>query len=140
MVAPPPHPVVYKYDDRYKDKEKNTLRLMVDVPPQLPARTCAFDECESEIDPPAPMVHHEADAHAVVHKVRMNAAQRRQLRMAKRKTQDLAVRGYEAFHMLPVGSATIAQVRMSSAGICGYADYDHGSSLECKHNVLRARS
>ena len=119
----------------------NTLRLMVNVPPQLPARTCAFDDCASEIDPPAPMVHHEADeAHDVVHKVRMSVAQRRQLRMAKRKKQEWAVRGYEAFHMLPVGSATIAQVRMSSAGISGYTDYDHGSSLDCKHNVSGARS
>ena len=55
-----------------------------------------------------------------VHKARMSAKDRRQTKATEGKNQKQAIRGYEIFHMLPVGSTAIDQVRMSSAGIGGY--------------------
>ena len=68
----------------------------------------------------------------MVHKSRMSVAQRRQLRMENRKKEGCAMRGYESFHMLPAGSSTIEQVRMSSGGINGYADYVHERNIGCE--------
>ena len=115
-------------------------------PAMAPAPACP--STMPEMDPPTPMIHNDADdaneaddAHGVVHnlhKTRMSVAQRRQLRLANRKTKQVcAVRGYEAFHMLPAGSATTAQVRMSSGGINGYVEYDHRRNLDCDHSVSK---
>ena len=37
-----------------------------------------------------------------------------------------ALRNYERYHKLPVGTATLAQLKSSSAGVSGWVDY-HGS-------------
>ena len=59
-------------------------------PAMAPAPACP--STMSEMDPPAPMIHNDADdaneadnAHGVVHKTRMSVAQRRQLRLANSK-------------------------------------------------------
>ena len=46
-----------------------------------------------------------------------------------------ASRGYETFYMLPAGSATIEQVRMSSAGIDGYATAQLKAAIESDFNI-----
>ena len=69
-----------------------------------------------------------------VHKARKSVAQKRRCRAKKLKSDRQAsvqlelrgleaIRGYETFHRLPVGSATLQQVMLSSAGIEGFADY-----------------
>jgi hypothetical protein len=76
----------------------------------------------------------DSDGNGTVHKARMSIAQKRRCRAKKLKIgrqasarlelRELdAIRGYEAFHQLPVGSATLQQVTLSSAGIEGFADY-----------------
>ena len=42
-----------------------------------------------------------------------------------------ALRNYERYHKLPVGTATLAQLKSSSAGVSGWVDY-HGSDDSSK--------
>ena len=77
------------------------------------------------------------DGMAVVHKKRLSAAQRKKakskpvdVKLEARDDADLrraldtnALRGYEAFYRLSPGSATLAQVIRSSAGIAGWANF-----------------
>ena len=65
MPAPPPHPVVYKYDDRYKDKDGNTLGLILKAPPQLPPHTLQLTTIplQSHTRPPSMRVTDEPHPH-----------------------------------------------------------------------------
>ena len=72
----------------------------------------------------------EHDGRTSVHKKRLSVAERRTLKSKPKKVQDDAVniesealRGYELFHGLPRGSATLQQVVASSAGTLGWSRY-----------------
>ena len=84
-------------------------------------------------------------ANVVVHKKRISAAQRKAAtklekskRGAERTANELqneklnAIRGYESFYRLTSGSATLAQVVNSSAGIVGWSHY-----AKCLDDVSR---
>ena len=73
-----------------------------------------------------------------LHKQRMSAAERRASKpkkgadryaIPKHNNESDALAGYEMFHNLPKGSATLAQVCQSSYGIAGWAGYGHA----CRH-------
>ena len=51
----------------------------------------------------------------------MSVAAGRNSRRHHHTRQVNAIRAYDVFHMLPTGSATIEQVRLSSGGVNGYA-------------------
>ena len=64
-----------------------------------------------------------APAPQIKHKIRMSRSDRRQQRQQYKQVQLQSLYGYEQFFRLPAKSATIEQVKGSSAGIKGYAAF-----------------
>ena len=67
-----------------------------------------------------------APAPRIMHKKKMSAADRRQQRQQYKQLQLQSLDGYERFFDLPAKSATIEQVKTSSAGIQGFAAFAIG--------------